>query len=116
LSRDAIAALANALPAPLLLPVRAAVSVLLDDDDLVQAGRRAPEQGSESILDPSSDLCPLREVAVPHLVPAVDVEHDSRLCRFHVYLARRECARRLRNRTAAFPQRQGRRHGDISRL
>src|SRR6266571_8010954 len=95
LSRIAAAALGDTVPAAALLSLRAALSVLLDDDDLVQAGRGADEPGSQSLLDPQPDLRPFREAALPDFLSRVDVEHPRRLGRLHVHLARGERVRRL---------------------
>src|SRR6266571_3355821 len=115
-SRIAAAALGDAVPAARVFSVRAALSVLLHDDDLVQAGRGADEPGSQSLLDPQPDFRAFREAALPHLLPGMDVEHHRRLGRLDFRLARGERVRRLRDRAAALPRRERHRHGDLSRL
>src|SRR5713101_355107 len=87
-SRVAAAALGDPVPAARVFSLRAAVPVLLDGDDLVQAGRGADEPGSQSLLDPQPDLRAFREAAVPHLLPGVDVEHHRRFGRLDLRLAR----------------------------
>src|SRR5712664_2432954 len=83
------------------IPVRAAVPVLLDGDDLVQVERGADVEGGEPLLDRQADARSFREAAVPHRVPAMALEHDPHLGIVDVHLAVRGSARRLRHRAAA---------------
>src|SRR5262249_5650040 len=59
-SRVAAAALGDPVPAAGCVSLRAALSVLLDGDDLVQAGRGAAQPRGQPVLDPPSDLRALR--------------------------------------------------------
>ena len=116
LSRDAVAQARDDLSAAGRLPVRAAVPVLLDGDHVGEARPRAAVAHRQPVLGARADAGALRQAAVPHLVPGVDVEHGAGLGGRHLLLARLLGVRRLRDRAAALLRRQAGRPVDLPRL
>src|ERR1700689_3874341 len=88
------------LPAAVLLRADPAVSVLLDDDHLVQAERGTAElPGSQSVLDLLADARPHQTSPVRDRLSALAVDDDVGRDRRHLPFAVLEHARGLCDRT-----------------
>src|SRR5258708_22664991 len=98
------------------MPLRAAIPVLLDGNDLLQVERGAGVARRQPVLDRAPDPGPFREAPVSHRVPAMAVEHDPDFGGLALHLPVRGSTGRLCHRAPALQGRAPGRPVDFLRL